>query len=138
MMRNHNADEQMEYLITVISFIYPHEAHLAKGKLQSEGIEVFIKDEMTAHVNNFYSNAIGGVKLQVRSADVDIAHRILMESGYIQEQTEKSRSKLMTKLDKWTSNWLMIGGLAVELRMLIFVALVLTAMVVTIVLVSLP
>ena len=137
-MMRHNADEQMEYLITVISFIYPHEAHLAKGKLQSEGVEVFIKDEMTAHVNNFYSNAIGGVKLQVRSADVDIAHRILMESGYIQEQTEKSRSKLMTKLDKWTSNWLMIGGLAVELRVLIFVALVLTAMVVTIVLVSLP
>ena len=127
----------MDHLITVISFTYPHEAHLAKGKLQSEGVEVFIKDEMTTQVNNFYSNAIGGVKLQVRSANFEVAHRILIESGYIQEQVEKP-NKLMIKLDKLTSNWPLIGGLAVELRVLISVALVLTVVVVTIVLVTLP
>lgn len=127
----------MDHLITVISFTYPHEAHLAKGKLQSEGVEVFIKDEMTAHVNNFYSNAIGGVKLQVRDDDVDTAHRILLESGYIQKLNQKP-NKLLNKLDKWTSNWPLIGTLDVELRLLISVALVLTALVVTIVLVALP
>ncbi len=127
----------MDNLITVISFTYPHEAHLAKGKLQSEGVEVFIKDEMTAHVNNFYSNAIGGVKLQVRDDDVDTAHRILLESGYIQKLNQKP-NKLLNKLDKWTSNWPLIGTLDVELRLLISVALVLTALVVTIVLVALP
>ena len=46
---------QMDNWITVISFIYPHEAHLAKGKLESEGFEVVIKDELTVQVNNFYS-----------------------------------------------------------------------------------
>lgn len=50
----------MDTLTTVLSFTYPHEAHLAKGKLESEGIEVFLKDELTTQVNNFYSHAIGG------------------------------------------------------------------------------
>ncbi|NLC49293.1 MAG: DUF2007 domain-containing protein [Bacteroidales bacterium] len=127
----------MDHLITVISFTYPHEAHLAKGKLQSEGVEVFIKDEMTTQVNNFYSNAIGGVKLQVRSADFDIAHSILIESGYIQEHAQKP-NKLLIKLDRWTSVWPLIGRLPIELRVLISVALLLTVVVVTIVLMALP
>ena len=53
----------MGNLTTIITFTLPHDAHLAKAKLQSEGVEVFIKDEMTAHVNHLYSGAIGGVKL---------------------------------------------------------------------------
>ena len=41
-----------------VTFTYPHEAHLAKNYLESEGIETEIRDELTAQVNNFYSNAI--------------------------------------------------------------------------------
>ena len=86
----------MDTLTTVLSFTYPHEAHLAKGKLESEGIEVFLKDELTTQVNNFYSHAIGGVKLQVRSDQIDTAHRLLVQSGYIQEQTHQP-NKLLVK-----------------------------------------
>ena len=127
----------MDRLATVISFTYPHEAHLAKGKLESEGVEVFMKDEMTTQVNNFYSNAIGGVKLQVRSGDFDTAHRILVESGYIQEQNH-TPNKLLLKLDKWTSQLPLIGKLAIELKLLISVAIILSVIVVSIVLLSMP
>jgi hypothetical protein len=127
----------MDKLTTVITFTLPHDAHFAKGKLQSEGIEVFIKDELTAHVNHLYSGAIGGVKLQVRSIDVDAAHRILVDSGYIQEQTYKP-NKLLVKLDKCTCHWPLVGGLGVELRLLITVAVVFAIVVVAIVLVALP
>ncbi len=126
----------MDKLITIISFTLPHEAHFAKGKLQSEGIEVFIKDELTAHVNHLYSGAIGGVKLQVRRSDLAAAYRILVESGYIQEHTHKP-SKILMKLDNLTSHWPIVGSLGVELRLLITIALVLTIVMVTIVLVSL-
>lgn len=127
----------MDNLTTVITFTLPHDAHFAKAKLQSEGVEVFMKDEMTAHVNHLYSGAIGGVKLQVRSADVDTAHRILVESGYIEEHSRKQNS-LLIKLDKQTSTWPLVGRLGVELRLLVAITVVLAIVVVTIVLVALP
>ena len=67
----------------LISFTYPHEAHLAKAKLESEGIETMIRDELTAQVNNFYSNAIGGVKLLVKESDAQRANEILEESKIV-------------------------------------------------------
>jgi len=53
----------MKDWVTLLTFTYPHEAHLAKGRLESEGIEVQITDELTVQAYNLYSNAIGGVKL---------------------------------------------------------------------------
>lgn len=73
----------MNNWITIISFTYPHEAHLAKTKLESEGIETIIQDELTAQVNNFYSNAIGGVKLLVKESDSNRAFEILKEGRII-------------------------------------------------------
>ena len=127
----------MDNLTTVITFTLPHHAHLAKAKLQSEGVKVFMKDEMTTQVHNFYSNAIGGVKLQVRSADIDTAHRILVESGYIKEPARKQNS-LLVKFDKLTSTWALIGGLPVEFRIVIVVALLVSIVMVSIVLIALP
>lgn len=51
--------------------------HIDKAKLEAAGIKCFTKDEYTAQVHNFYSNAIGGVKLQVLTEDVDEAKNIL-------------------------------------------------------------
>jgi len=93
----------MENWIEIISFTYPHEAHLAKIKLESEGIQTKIKDELTAQVNNFYSNAIGGVKLFVKESDSKRTLEILKESKIIiDSKTEhiiserKSKSRILT------------------------------------------
>ncbi len=63
----------MSHLVTIRIFTYPHEAYVIRGRLESEGIQTFLKDEMTVQVHNFYSNAVGGVKLQVLTEDVDKA-----------------------------------------------------------------
>jgi len=81
----------MDNLKIILTFTYPHEAHLVKTKLESEGIDVFIQDELTVQANNFLSNAIGGVKLLVWEQDYDRALRILIESGQIKEQKHKER-----------------------------------------------
>lgn len=52
-------------LVTVASYSFPHEAHLAKARLEAEGIPVFVADEHTVNMQWLYSNAIGGVKVQV-------------------------------------------------------------------------
>ena len=75
-----------EKLITVLTVTYSHELAIIRGRLESEGITCFAQDELTVQVNPFYSNAIGGIKLQVLSRDLGRTIEILKEAGYINEE----------------------------------------------------
>jgi ribosomal protein S27AE len=70
-------DGKSDRFITVATFRYPVEAHLAKSKLESEGIEVYVADENIVAINWLYSNAVGGVKVQVREDEADRARALL-------------------------------------------------------------
>ncbi|GAP71663.1 hypothetical protein SAMD00024442_16_11 [Candidatus Symbiothrix dinenymphae] len=72
--------------ITVVTFTYSHEVAIVRGRLESEGIECYVQDELTAQVAPYYSNAIGGVKLQVKECDVKQAVTILVEAGYLKKE----------------------------------------------------
>lgn len=58
-------------------FQYSSEATIYQGKLQSYGIEVFMRDLNLIDTNPFYSNAFGGIKLYVRTEDFEKANDIL-------------------------------------------------------------
>ena len=75
-----------EKFITVLTVTFAHEVAIIRGRLEAEGITCFVKDEFTVQVHPFYSNAIGGVKLQVRESDYDQTIEILKETGYIKEE----------------------------------------------------
>src|SRR5262245_40227708 len=68
-------------LVTAASFSAPYEAHMAKGQLEANGIMAVIADEYTAGMNWLFSNAIGGVKVQVDKPDLEDALKILALSG---------------------------------------------------------
>lgn len=55
------------------SFEFVADVQIIKGKLESEGIPVFLKDENTLNSDPLISNAIGGVKLQVYTKDKERA-----------------------------------------------------------------
>ena len=61
------------------AFQYSSEAYVVKTKLESEGIEVFIRDNYTVDSDPLVSNAIGGVKLFVRNEDFEKASTLLDE-----------------------------------------------------------
>ena len=65
------------------TFVYPQDAYMAKAYLESAGGDTLLQDELTAQVNNFYSNAIGGVKLWVRDEHLSEGVKLLQEGGYI-------------------------------------------------------
>ena len=69
----------MSELKSIASFSFPHEAHLAKSKLEASGIRAFIRDEHTITMNWFYSNALGGVRLQVLESQMEEAIEVLKE-----------------------------------------------------------
>jgi hypothetical protein len=77
----------MDSLITVKTFTYAHEAAVARSLLHAEDIFCFLKDELTIQANPFYSNALGGVKLQVRQQDVARAADILKTYATGEPQT---------------------------------------------------
>jgi hypothetical protein len=54
-----------DMLVTIATFSFPHEAHIAKAKLDALGIPSFIADEHTINMQWLYSDAMGGVRLQV-------------------------------------------------------------------------
>ena len=64
---------------TVDRYFHPTEAHIAAGKLQSEGIPVFLLGINHASANWLLSNALGGIRLQVPASQVDDARRLLAQ-----------------------------------------------------------
>lgn len=65
--------------ITVARFSLPFEAHVARARLDSEGITAMVVDEHTINMQWLYSDAMGGVRLQVEEPDAERASAILAE-----------------------------------------------------------
>lgn len=66
-----------EKFITVAIFQYPVEAEIIKGRLESEGIKVFMFDDFTIGADPLTSIAVGGVKLKVFASQEEEAKTIL-------------------------------------------------------------
>ncbi len=79
---------EMRELVTVRQFRDLPEALLAKGSLESAGIECFLADENLVRLDWFISNFIGGIKLNVRVQDAGNAQKLLdepiLEGLYVQ------------------------------------------------------
>lgn len=78
----------VQKLVTIRQFRDLPEALLAKGSLESAGIECFLRDDNMVRLDWFISNFIGGIKLSVRPEDVPNARQLLdepiLEGLYVQ------------------------------------------------------
>lgn len=108
--------------ITVQTFVYPHEAHIAKAILDAEGIDSMIRDELTVQVYNFISNAIGGVKLQVKVGRESHAYQILVDAGIIIPEI-KSDTNVLGRIDSLTAGIPIIGMAEPLIRIFILAGL---------------
>lgn len=120
----------MDTLVTVKTFSLPQQAYIIKGRLESEGIPCFLQDELTVQTMNFYSNTIGGVKLQVRVQDLSDAVMILEQEGYLSERDFETPDSL-----RWIQRWArrteaipLLGRWKAPLRLAILLALALLAL----------
>ncbi len=90
--------ETGESLVTVARFTQVYEAYLAKTRLASEGVECFMLDENIVSLNWFYSNAVGGAKIQVKTSDRDKAIKILTAIEKNKQESKKlSKGKRKAK-----------------------------------------
>ncbi len=63
--------------VTLRQFRDLPEALLAKGSLESAGIQTYLVDDNMIRMDWFISNLLGGIKLKVRAEDVEAASEIL-------------------------------------------------------------
>lgn len=63
--------------VVVASFTDPIEAHLARGRLEAEGIDARLDDEHSNLANWEWRLAIGGAKLRVPAAQAGRAREVL-------------------------------------------------------------
>jgi Putative prokaryotic signal transducing protein len=66
-------------LVSIRRFRDLHEALVAKGSLESSGIECFLADDNMIRMDWFISNLLGGIKLAVNQEDAEAAIAILDE-----------------------------------------------------------
>jgi len=109
----------MDSFVTVLTSAYPQNLYIIKGRLESEGIHCFLKDELTVQVNNFYSNAVDGVKLQVYQNEADRAIELLKELGYIKDELIKP--DLLGRLDAKTAFLPLLKNIGIINRLVILI-----------------
>jgi len=70
-----------EKWVTIATFNFAHEAHLARTRLESQEILANIADEQIVSINWFYAPAVGGIKLNVLESDVQRAKEVFAEDS---------------------------------------------------------
>ncbi len=95
------------------------EAHTVRALLEGNGINAFVADENTVHLNSLFTNAIGGVRLQVAESDFTEAQEILglkNEKGILQCPECFSDKVYLIPLSTITGIFLFVLGLLVPLK----------------------
>ena len=100
---------------TVDRFFHPTDAHIAAGKLESEGIPVFLLGINHASANWLLSNALGGIRLQVPASFVDEARELLVQISTSSEYGESDCPECGSAETTAMSNSRKIAFLAVHL-----------------------
>lgn len=77
--------------VTVATFNLPHLAHLAKSRLEAEGIPTFIQDENLTRILG-YTMVLGGAKLQVPDVDLIAAQQVLASTPDVELSDEEALS----------------------------------------------
>lgn len=68
-------------IVEIARFTYPAEAQTLMALLRSEGIECFLRNELSSQILAGYAD-IGGAQLEVLSSDAPKAIEIMREGGY--------------------------------------------------------
>jgi hypothetical protein len=109
-------------LQVVDSFLYPHDAFLARAALETAGIRVAMADDHIIAMDWRLAYAVGGIKLQVRASDLAEAREILSaarEAALAREDDEEpdpcsrcgsTNTKRLTLKTPAFLTWLLLGA----------------------------
>ena len=111
---------------TILTFNHPTELDIVRMRLEAEGIECIVPEEFTVVFNPLYTNHAGAVRLQVRARDMERANEILIQFGYIKNESEHKPMRESAWL-KIGSTWPVLKSFKAEVRVTIIISIILFA-----------
>ena len=136
----------MKY-ITILTVNYINELMVIQSLLDAEEIEYIIKDEYTVQTDPFLSNAIGGIKLQVKEEDVENAIEILKELEFFKEddliessliENDSQASEKSSNLNRFFEKIPLINKIRPEWRLIVLTVTILAIIIGIVGIVSIP
>ncbi|NOZ64625.1 MAG: DUF2007 domain-containing protein [Caldiserica bacterium] len=110
------ASQEIRGLKKVGVFLYPVEAYIVKSLLESNNIEVFMFDEFMVLMDNFRSNAVGGIKLYVKEDSMEDARDII--SSYKREVTYRKDYSGIYEMSRFFIVWFILVILGSQFRLI--------------------
>ena len=86
--------------VTIERFPFVPDAEAARDLLTDQGIPAFLSDEQTIQVNWLLGNAIGYIKLQVPSDQVEKARSVLREQQEFAAEAPRARARRLHRLPR--------------------------------------
>ncbi|MCF8367905.1 MAG: hypothetical protein K9G76_02595 [Bacteroidales bacterium] len=80
-----------DQIVTLSRYTYYHEYLIVKSKLESEGIDVVLRDDYSNTIDPMLSNATGGIKLEVRASQAKLALEILKTIALNKAEQEEEK-----------------------------------------------
>jgi hypothetical protein len=81
----------------VAIFTYPSDLAVVKTLLESNNINCYVRDELTVQVHNFFSNAIGGIRLEVPAEQLDLAQKVIEDNGFESFLANKNHKEIQSE-----------------------------------------
>lgn len=86
----------MDKIVEIARFTYPADAQILRSLLESEGIECYLKDELSNQILGSYVD-IGGVKVEILEKDVPRALEIMEAGGFpVETNNEPEQLKALS------------------------------------------
>lgn len=114
---------------TVLSIDLIQDAYLIRLKLEDNGFQVNLLDELSTQIAPHLTAATGGVRIQVLESDWEAAFLLLTELGYFNEETVP-KGNLVGKITRFTSKVPGLNKMRPEVQLLVLVSIVFTLVIV--------
>lgn len=89
----------MDKIVEIAEFSFPADAQTLMALLRSEGIECYLRNELTTQIMAGYAD-VGGARLEIMEKDLPRALEIMQEGGYqLPEDVSKIYSRRLKILN---------------------------------------
>lgn len=125
----------MDKIVEIARFTYPAEAQTLMALLKSEGIECYLRNEITTQLMAGYVD-VGGARVEILESDVPRALEIMKAGGY-DLPTEDEEAEQIQKVAGWTRHIPFLRNYPLEKQIIFFFILIAVLLAVFIYLASL-
>lgn len=107
----------MDKMVEIARFQYPADAQTLVALLKSEGIDCYIRNEITAQVLS--SMDVGGARVEILESELSHAIEVMKASGYEISEEDEGPDQIQT-VSAWTRHIPFLRNYSLGVQILIF------------------